>query len=211
MNEKPRPALFRVRVNLVDSNPEIWRLIEIDADLTLSQVHTALQAVMGWEDRHLHDFEDLDPHTRWKPGQPEPRRWGPAYLVEDDERLIPEEDFTLREVLTQSRPLFYEYDLGDRWLHSIILIETLPKTSTDHSVTVIRGERRCPLEDSGGIDGYEELLHAIADPAHENHHDQVEWVTEMHGNPGHPFDPAIFDKNATNRTLRKLFPRGPRG
>ncbi|WP_431031028.1 plasmid pRiA4b ORF-3 family protein [Plantibacter sp. RU18] len=207
MNEPTDPALFRVRVHLVDSNPEIWRLIEVNADLTLDRVHTALQVVMGWENAHLHDFEDLDPRARWKPGQPEPRRWGPALLSEDDESMLPDEDYTLRDVLTEDRPLFYEYDLGDRWLHCLALIEALPMAPADNTVTVIRGERRCPLEDSGGIDGYEELLESVADPGHDEHHEHAEWVARMTGGPVNLFDPARFDKNATNKELRRLFPR----
>lgn len=203
-----KPALFRLRVHLVGSHPEIWRLIEIDADLRLDHVHTALQIVMGWENSHLHDFEDHDPGTRWKPGQPEHRRWGPEFLRNDDEDLLPEEDYTLRDILTQDSPLFYEYDLGDRWQHCLTLIEILPKKATDNPVTVSRGERRCPLEDSGGIDGYEQLLSVIADPTHEDHPEQIEWVTGMTGHPARAFDPAAFEEAATNGELRKLFPPG---
>lgn len=205
MPRMTKPVLFRLRVHLVDSDPEIWRLIEIDADLRLDQVHNALQTVMGWEDAHLHNFEDRDPYTRWKPGQPEPRRWGPEFLREDDDDLLPEEGYTLRDVLTEDSPLFYVYDLGDSWQHCLTLIEILPKIPSNNPVTVIRGERRCPLEDSGGIGGYEELLHVIADPTHEYHHDQAEWVAEMTGHPARLFDPAAFDEDATNRELQELF------
>jgi hypothetical protein len=55
------PALLRVRVHLVDSDPDIWRLVEVDADLALPDVHEALQMVMGWENSHLHEFLDFDP------------------------------------------------------------------------------------------------------------------------------------------------------
>lgn len=207
MNNALKPTLFRVRVHLAYSNPEIWRLIEIDADLRLDQVHSALQTLFGWENSHLHTFEDHHPDTRWHPNQPEPRRWGSAFLREDDDEMLPEEQATLREVLTDTAPLFYTYDLGDRWLHQLDLIEVLPKTPTDNTVTVIRGERRGPLEDSGGITGYEDLLQIITDPADELYDESVEWVTGMTGAPATVFDPAAFDEKVTNQALRRRFPR----
>jgi len=210
MTTPTKPALFRVRVHLMNSVPQIWRLIEIDADMRLDQVHTALQEVMGWEDAHLHNFDDHHPYNRRGSGLADPpRSWGPAFLREEDDNLLAEEGCALREVLTEDNPLFYTYDLGDGWLHCLSLIEILSKTPTDKPVTVIRGERRCPLEDSGGIGGYEELLQVIADPAHEYHHDQAEWVTEITGLPASLFDPAAFDAAAVNRQLQKILP-GPR-
>lgn len=207
MTTKSTPELFRVRVNLIGSDPEIWRLIEIDADLRLEKVHAALQVVMGWEDAHLHVFEDVNPGARWRTGQPEPRRWGPSFLREEDEDLLAEEHYSIRDVLTEERPLFYSYDLGDGWQHCMTLIETLPKSPETTTVTVVRGERRCPLEDSGGIGGYEELLTVIADPADEHYVESAEWVAEMTGEPAHLFDPSAFDETRVNEELRTLFPR----
>lgn len=198
--------VLRVRVGLVGSRREVWRLIEIDAGLSLDRVHAALQVVMGWEDAHLHDFVDLDPDTRWRSGMPVPRRWGPAFLREDDEDLLPEEEITLGEVLSVDRPLFYEYDFGDRWLHSLEVIETRSAGLADQQVVVVRGAGRCPLEDSGGIDGYEQLLAVLADPALEEHGEYAEWVAGMTGQPAPLFNPALFNPDAANRVLREQFP-----
>jgi len=38
-------------VELVDSEPAIWRLFELPSSLALSQVHQVLQAAFGWEER----------------------------------------------------------------------------------------------------------------------------------------------------------------
>ena len=171
-------SLLRVRVHLVDSDPEIWRLLELDADLHLDEVHTVLQTVMGWENSDLHTFTDTDPEavSRRRDWRHAVRRWGSECLREDDDTMLPEEDVTLRDVLTVDSPLFYEYDLGDSWIHRIDLIETRPRTPSDPVVTVIRGERCCPPEDSGGIHGYQELLEILADPAHPEHVARLEWV-----------------------------------
>ncbi|RFA22356.1 hypothetical protein B7R25_04605 [Subtercola boreus] len=202
------PALFRVRVHLIDSDPEIWRLFEIDASLGLPHVHDALQTVMGWENTHLHEFLDYDPNVNGTITPMRPRRWASPFLREDDNDgvYLAEEDFALRDVLTEQAPLFYMYDLGDNWLHRLDFIEALPMKADDPTVTVIRGERRCPLEDSGGIDGYDHILDVLSDPTDHEHHDLTEWVTSMHNNPRHPFDPATYDTRTVNHTLRLALP-----
>jgi hypothetical protein len=45
-----------IRVHLLGSEPEVWRRISIDPELTLYQVHDALQVVFEWENDHLHAF-----------------------------------------------------------------------------------------------------------------------------------------------------------
>jgi hypothetical protein len=201
------PALLRVRVHLVDSNPEIWRLIEINADLPLPLVHDALQIVMGWQNSHLHEFLDFDPVTFPNVTPIRQRRWATPFLREDDEEgiYLPEENATLRDVLTERVPLFYVYDLGDHWLHRLDLIEILPPEPDVPAVTVIRGERRCPLEDSGGIDGYERILEALDNPADDEHEHLTGWVSSMHNNTRHPFNPATFTVNTVNRALHRAF------
>ena len=204
------PAVLRVRVHLVGSDPEIWRLFEIDADLRLPEVHDALQTVMGWENSHLHEFLDFDPDLHVNVTPMRPRRWASAFLREDDDEgfYLAEEDFALRAVLTHQVPLFYVYDLGDNWLHRLDLIETLPKAPGEPSVTVIRGERSCPIEDSGGVDGYDHILQVLADPADDEHDDLSEWVTSMHNNPGRPFDATRYDTRSVNQALRREVPTG---
>jgi hypothetical protein len=46
-------AVLLVHVELVDSEPDIWRRMELRGSLALSQVHKVLQAAFGWEDAHL--------------------------------------------------------------------------------------------------------------------------------------------------------------
>lgn len=40
-------SVLAVRVELVDSEPEIWRLFELRRSLTLTQMHQVLQAAFG--------------------------------------------------------------------------------------------------------------------------------------------------------------------
>jgi len=199
----PGETILRIRVHLVDSEPEIWRLLEVDASLRLDQLHQVLQIAMGWENAHLHAFSEAPPYSASpsrKVPAVEPRRWMARELLEDDDRALAERDFTVAQVLSEEGgPLFYEYDFGDGWVHRIDLIETVAKMPVDPAARLIRGERRGPLEDSGGIDGYEELIRALADPAHEDHDDLTEWVGEDE------FDPDELDTSGINRALTALF------
>jgi hypothetical protein len=65
---------------------------------------------------------------------------------------------------------------------------------------LIGGARRGPLEDSGGMPGFEEIPDALADPAHPEHVEYSAWAAEMTG-AHEPFDPGFLDLEAVNRKL----------
>ena len=49
-------GVLRLKVVLADTEPPIWRRIEVPADLTLKELHAVIQAAMGWENAHLYQF-----------------------------------------------------------------------------------------------------------------------------------------------------------
>ncbi len=49
-------ATYRIRVELTEVEPAVWRRIEVASDLTLDLAHDVRQVVMGWQDYHLHQF-----------------------------------------------------------------------------------------------------------------------------------------------------------
>ena len=42
-----------VRIELLDTDPLIWRKVEAPTSITLKVLHDIVQAVMGWFDYHL--------------------------------------------------------------------------------------------------------------------------------------------------------------
>jgi hypothetical protein len=48
--------IYQIKVTLLGTSPPIWRRLLAPADLTLAQLHDVLQAAMGWEDGHMHEF-----------------------------------------------------------------------------------------------------------------------------------------------------------
>ncbi len=45
-----------IRIELRDSDPLIWRQVEVPIAITLKTLHEVIQAVMGWGDCHLWEF-----------------------------------------------------------------------------------------------------------------------------------------------------------
>lgn len=204
-----RPTLLRVKVSIVGSDPAIWRVLEVDSSLTLDRIHDILQAAVGWRGAHLHSFTDTDPFVRLRAVNGrvrEPRRWVAQDLLEDSDEDLPEAECALGQVLTpESGPLFYEYDFGDSWIHRLELTGCLPAPADAPRARLVDGARRAPLEDSGGIGGYLDLLDALADPGHAEHDDLQAWVAWTVG-PWQEFDPAQLDIEAVNNELALLFP-----
>jgi hypothetical protein len=54
-------SILEVRVEMVHTEPSIWRQLEIRGSLALHQVHQVLRAAFDWEDAHLHRFIASDP------------------------------------------------------------------------------------------------------------------------------------------------------
>ena len=61
----PTQALIlRFRIELQESDPLIWREIEVPGDSTFWDLHVAIQDAMGWLDYHLHRFTMPHPRTK---------------------------------------------------------------------------------------------------------------------------------------------------
>lgn len=200
--------LLRVKVSIVGADPAIWRLLDLDPAFPLDKVHDVLQTAVGWRDIHLHSFTDTDPYkrlrARQRAGARTPALGRPG--LDDFEEDLLESDYVLGQALTEeSGPLFYEYDFGDGWIHRLELTGILPKPANAPRARLVDGARRAPLEDSGGIGGYLDLLDTLASPSHENHSNLKEWVAWTTG-LWQEFDPEQLDIDAVNNELALLFP-----
>jgi len=49
-------TIYQLKVTLNGTGSPIWRRILVPENVTLYQLHTILQIVMGWTDSHLHQF-----------------------------------------------------------------------------------------------------------------------------------------------------------
>src|ERR1039458_7453842 len=108
---KATPPIYRLKIMLIGIEPPIWRRIQVPATMLLCCLHDALQAVFGWTDSHLHNFE--------KDG----KYWG----VPEYEDLIDESNVQLAKLLNaEGESMVYVYDFGDDWRHEVVLEEVIP-------------------------------------------------------------------------------------
>jgi hypothetical protein len=204
--------VYEVDLWLGGSEPLIWRSLAVPAELTLGSLHDLIQIVVGWEDRHMHRFETRA-GRRFEPtdgGESVDAMWSIVFGgggESEDEAGV-----TLRDLFEELKDTIgYEYDFGDSWAHGIRLVRTHAEASAFPQLPVcLAGERAGPLEDSGGIWGYQEKVEILRnpDPDNEEHRELLEWV-EWIGRKG--FDPEAFDLEKVNRRIRSgLRPRPKR-
>jgi hypothetical protein len=155
-----------VRIELVDSDPPIWRQVEVPTAITLGSLHRVVQAVMEWLDYHLWEFTVDE------------RRIGPTELYEG-ESDAPENagGVYLRDVLhPPSTRIDYLYDFGDGWEHRLTVTNVRPGEPGVGYPRYVAGGGVAPPEDSGGIWGFYDKLEARADPDHPDHEEIAEWL-----------------------------------
>jgi Plasmid pRiA4b ORF-3-like protein len=51
-----QPPIYQLKITLEDSQPPIWRRVQVRGDIILAKLHRIIQEAMGWYDSHLHQF-----------------------------------------------------------------------------------------------------------------------------------------------------------
>lgn len=173
-------AVLQLKVTLRGSKPPIWRRLRVPASTTLAAFHQVLQAAFGWQDEHLHVFGVGE--RRYAPG------WFELADTDASERV------RLSSVCgVPGAKLVYEYDMGDSWLHDVV-VEDIDEADRARHAVCVGGRRAGPVEDCGGIYGWQELCETLADPNHPEHADRLDWL-------GFRPDPAAFDQTAVNNAM----------
>lgn len=181
------PCIYQLRIELQHIEPTISRSILVPGTITLAKLDRVIQAAMGWENSHLHEF--VIEEKRY--GMPDPE-WPEADVLN-------ERKYKLGELLGEAVQQFsYSYDFGDGWEHTVAVEKRLAAVEDMNTWPMcLRGENACPPEDVGGPGGYLDFLEAIRNPAHERHADMWTWW-------GGPFDDRGFSLNDTNKAIFKL-------
>lgn len=182
----PGSDVLSVKVTLQESaDPEIWRRLRVPADIRLDRFHQILGAAMGWQDYHLHVFEQGSD------------RYG---LPNADLDIRDDREMTLGALLVHPGDrLDYEYDFGDSWQH-VIVLEAVEHSDHNGGPRCTDGAGRCPPEDVGGIPGYEDLRRVLADPKEDEHTDMLDWLGIEHASD---FDAAAFSLERANTAIAR--------
>ncbi len=178
-----------LRIELCDSDPLIWRQVEVPTSITLKVVHEVIQAAMGWLDYHLWEFTI----GQRRFGLPMDEDWGTEPRIEAGK-------VRLREVLAPRKTTInYVYDFGDDWEHRLILTNIRQGEPGIGYPRYIAGEGNAPPEDCGGIPGFYEKLDIAADPSHPEHNEIREWLGD--------YDPHVIDQLQIKINLGRIAKR----
>lgn len=187
MSHHDAAKIYRLRIQLQDVEPRVWRSVRVPAAMTLAKLHKVFQVVMGWNDSHLHEFRI----GAARYGVPDPD-------LDAEQRVISEKHAALGEILKPSISSFqYLYDFGDGWEHDVLIEATGALDIDERPVLCLAGANACPPDDVGGPGGYADFLKAIANPKHKQHREYLHWC-------GGAFDPRGFDLQSVNRMLARV-------
>lgn len=183
-----KTPVLQLKITLDGTEPLIWRRVLVDHSTNLSDLHYVIQDVMGWFDGHLHFFQSGSKRFADLNTDMDPRSY-------DDELLVPVGALLKKK----GQVLRYVYDFGDDWQHTIVLEKRL-KASENVLPYCIEGERACPLEDCGGIDGYYRILDHFKQKPKDQDPYLTEWIPE-------DYDPDVFDLKEVNDLLSEGPPK----
>lgn len=172
---------YQLQVELLDSDPPIWRQLRVQSDASLDDLHRLLAAVMGWSGEADYIFK----------GQGRPLKDG--------------EERSLATLLTQPNDtLIYTYAPAQGWLHKVTLEAILPRghfvnAPVENSLPqCTAGERQCPPEFCNGVWDYVDLLDRLGEG------DDPDEIDALWQKVGYDFDPEYFDLAAANQRLQGL-------
>lgn len=187
-NQASELLIYQCKISLKGLIPPIWRKIQINSDITLSELHRIVQTAMGWGNYHRYHFV-IDGITY-------------GALAEIDTIVKAAHEVRLRQVVqSEGSKFIYVYDLADDWQHVVKVEKILPPEPGVHYPICLTGKRACPPEECGGIWEYSNLLEIMQNPRHPEHREMLEHF-------GGEFNPEAFDLVRVNRALRPI--RGAR-
>ena len=184
----------RIRFELQDLEPKIWRRVDVPLSSTLAALHDIVQVSFHWQDYHLYEFVAGE------------RVYGVPSDEDEfyDRKVYKAAAIRLKTLVERGVDRFlYVYDFGDDWRHDVIVEEVRDGGEDTEYPAFVDGARRCPPEDVGGTDGFMEFLEAVLDASHEEHDRMIEWY-------GGPFDPEDIDEQRV-RSVLKMFAARRRG
>ncbi len=175
---------FLLRIELMHSQPKIWRRVFVPADIPLTSLHRVLQTAMGWYGiaRWYFTFRQRIIHDEACAEQP------------------PAEIPLCSQVHRRGMTFQYVCRFDDVWKHRITLSNSnFDASQYDVAIACVAGEQACPPINVGGVKGYYAFLQAIADPEHPDHYDMKDWV-------GEDFDRDVFHPEQVNADLARMWP-----
>ena len=175
-----------LKISLSGIKPTIYRTIQIEEHRTVFELHAAVQIAFGWENSHMHRFENGDD------------RIGMSEFDEfEDDHTIEERNIRLFQTGLNEKDKFeYIYDFGDHWVHEIQLTKILESKKTFYP-KCIKGAMNRPPEDCGGIHGFEDFKEIMGNRKHPEFKEMKTWYGGM-------YDEELFLKDQINEDFKNF-------
>lgn len=177
--------LAHLKVSIKGIKPPIFRELIIPMDMSFQEMHILIQAAFGWENAHLYQFNYKNE------------------IICEENTLI-DQDYISAElerlsdsIVLKGDTIFYEYDFGDSWVHSIKISKIYDSKPDEKYPRCLKGGRACPPEDVGGVFGYYHMLEVLSEPESEEYSDLLEWL-------GDGYDPEYFSLDEINKKIDKI-------
>ncbi|WP_243299636.1 plasmid pRiA4b ORF-3 family protein [Bacillus litorisediminis] len=194
---------YQMKIEMIDSDPLIWRRVQMPAGATFYRLHDTIQMVFNFHDYHLFEFDLSKDNIRVTNDEEayEEHQYFKKHRKEIEERLLntpPDfrkfEENRLKQLKTIIRKptgikidpyieayseLHYTYDFGDNWQ----IVITLEKILEDYYYgypTLVDGEGTAPPEDVGGFVGYSRFLEIFHNPNHPEYEEIRAWAKEQY-------------------------------
>ena len=178
----------RIRIELREIEPKLWRRVDVPLSSTLLVLHDIIQVTVGWTDSHL--FEFVAGERVYSEHFPDDEFFG--------RKVYNAAGIRLRTLIERGvERLLYVYDFGDNWRHDVLIEEVREGAAEVDYPAFVAGERCCPPEDVGGVPGFMRFLEAALNPFHEEHDEVLTWY-------GKPFDPDDIDERYVRMALSTI-------
>jgi len=157
--KRPFKNVYQFKITVLETDPAVWRRIQVPENYTFYDLHVAIQDSMGWLDYHLHMF-DIEDASRPK-GK---TRIECPFCIEDieEEGFLLTTEVPLKELFKKSGDrALYTYDFGDNWELDVLLERILPREPKRKYPECLDGQLAGPPEDCGSISGYYDCVKAV--------------------------------------------------
>lgn len=145
------PAGYIFHVAIVGA-PDIWRRIQIRADWTLWELHEAIYSAFDRIDDHMFCFYLPKPGSRGRAAIRDAVEYAHPYTVEDAPKFghgppLCAHDGVLAEIgLKPRRRLYYLWDFGDEWWHTVKVEQVLDSIPNRLQAMVVEKHGKSPNE-----------------------------------------------------------------
>ena len=200
---------YKIKIELINSDPLIWRRIIMPAGAKFNRLNDVIQNVTNFKSGypnsgyHLYEFELTEEnkivtdneeayieHQHYKKNKEmyeERLKAMPSEMLEFEklhqERLKIEVRKPTRikidDYLEKYKEIRYNYDFGDDWYFKIKL-EQIVDDYYFGFPTLLDGAETAPPEDVGGIYGYYEFLEIYRDKNHPEHEEMKAWAESQY-------------------------------